>query len=104
MSYQSSNFRSKKLLDYFKFAPICFCCGNPNDGTVVAAHANWHEFGKSGGMKAQDWAVAGLCHRCHSEIDQGSKLTYDERKEKWVSAWIKTTDWLWRCGIIKVGK
>ena len=102
MSYQSSNFRSPKLLKTFKYAPICFGCGKVNDGTVVAAHANWHEFGKSGGIKAQDWAVAGLCHECHSEIDQGSRLGYSDRKEKWISAWIKTMDWLFRCQILKV--
>ena len=104
MSYKSSNFRSKRLLDYFRHAPICFSCGKINDGTVVAAHANWAEFGKSGGLKAQDFAVAGMCHKCHSEVDSGSKLSYDERKEKWVSAWIKTLDWLFRCEILMISK
>lgn len=102
MSYQSSNFRSPKLLKTFKYAPICFGCGNANDGTVVAAHANWGEFGKAAGLKAQDWAVAGLCYSCHSEIDQGSKLSYQERKDKWMAAWIKTTDWLYRSKIVRV--
>jgi len=102
VAYKSSNFRSKKLLDYFRFAPICFSCGNPNDGTVVAAHANGHEYGKGMGLKAHDWAVAGLCHSCHSEIDQGNKLSSEERDAKWHSAWLGTLDWMFRCGIAKV--
>ena len=106
MSYQSSNFRSPKLLKAFRYAPYCFSCGkvNHDNQQIVAAHANWIEFGKSGGMKAQDFYVAGLCLECHQEIDQGSKLSYEERKEKWVSAWIKTLDWLFRCEILTVNK
>lgn len=39
-------FRSPKLLAMAKEAPVCFGCGKANDGDVVAAHANWSEYGK----------------------------------------------------------
>jgi ferredoxin len=41
-------------------------------------------------MKAHDCYSAALCVGCHSEIDQGKKLTYEERKELWEAAWRKT--------------
>ena len=104
MSYKSFNFRSKKLLDSFRYAPICFSCGKFNDGTVVAAHANSHEYGKGMGLKAHDWAVAGLCNSCHQEIDQGSKLSGEEREAKWHAAWLATLEYLFMAGIVKVGK
>lgn len=102
MSYKSSNFRSPKLLKTFKYAPICFGCESVNDGTVVAAHSNSSVYGKGMGLKAHDWAVAGLCHSCHYEIDQGSKLLKEAREGKWLSAHIKTMEWLFKTGALVV--
>lgn len=96
-----SNFRSPKLLDCFRDAPICFGCGRHNDGSVVAAHANWSEYGKGMSIKAHDWAVAGLCRNCHSELDFGIKMKSEERKEFWRSAHIKTMAWLFANGKLK---
>ena len=41
-------------------------------------------------MKASDAAVAALCFRCHSELDQGKSLSKQERREKWMEAHLKT--------------
>lgn len=95
-------FRSRKLLDAAKEAPRCFCCGRHNDGTVVMAHANWHEYGKGAGLKAHDWAVAAICGECHSSIDQGAHMTKDERKASWLAAHIRTMAWLFDSGKIVV--
>jgi hypothetical protein len=102
MSYKSSNFRSPKLLKAFKYAPICFSCEKDNDGTVVAAHANSSIYGKGMGLKAHDWAVAAMCSQCHHEIDQGAKLLKEAREQKWLSAHIKTIEWLFSSGILQV--
>lgn len=77
--------RSERLLDLFRALP-CQCCGAPPRSDP--AHSNWHEHGKGGAIKASDVYVAAMCRRCHQMIDQGSKLSGDERKRIWTNAWI----------------
>ena len=65
----------------------CTHCGS---GTMVqAAHTNWGH-GKGRSIKADDNQVAALCLKCHYEIDQGSKLTKEERQQMWQAAHEKT--------------
>lgn len=64
-------------------------CGT-EDGTVVAAHSNSLSDGKGRGLKASDAAIAALCFRCHSELDQGKSWSKAERREKWVEAHLLT--------------
>ncbi len=64
----------------------CQCCGHPNS---QAAHSNWTG-GKGQGVKADDNHIAALCLKCHWEIDQGNKMTKEERKEKWLAAHRRT--------------
>ena len=66
----------------------CQHCGI-EDGTVVAAHANWGH-GKGGAIKADDSAVAALCWLCHAELDQGRRMSKSERMELWQAAHVKT--------------
>jgi len=66
----------------------CQHCGT-NDGTVVAAHANWG-FGKGMGIKADDSRVAALCFGCHSELDQGKRWSEETRRFVWAHAHAKT--------------
>jgi hypothetical protein len=66
----------------------CQHCGT-DDGTVVAAHTNFGG-GKGRSIKADDNLIASLCHRCHMELDQGSKLSKEERQSIWQVAHRKT--------------
>jgi predicted Fe-S protein YdhL (DUF1289 family) len=79
--------RSPALLKAAREIPCQNC--TRDDGTVVAAHSNW-QGGKGRGIKADDNLIASLCHKCHSEIDQGSKLTKEERQQIWYRAHNKT--------------
>jgi hypothetical protein len=73
------NYRNKKLRDT-ACAASCVMCG-ADDGTIVWAHANMGEFGKGGAIKASDAAGGHACFRCHSELDQGNKMTREEKRQ-----------------------
>jgi hypothetical protein len=60
----------------------------------VAAHSNQLKDGKGKGIKASDALIAALCYTCHMEIDQGSKLSKQERIDIWEEAHRKTMTWL----------
>jgi hypothetical protein len=85
-------YRNKKLLEAVREAP-CQNCGS-QDGTVCAAHSNWLADGKGKGIKAPDFKIAALCFRCHTELDQGAKMSRQERRDMWLEAHIKTIAWL----------
>ena len=73
--------RSPALLRACRQIP-CQNCGR-DDGTVVAAHSNMAKHGKGRSIKASDVFVASLCFTCHSYLDQGSRLSRDERESMW---------------------
>ena len=81
-------YRNRKLLDAARELP-CQHCG-VSDGTVVAAHSNQLRDGKGRGLKAHDYRIASLCFTCHAELDQGSKMSKQERVEMWEEAHRKT--------------
>lgn len=85
-------YRNKKLLEVVRQSP-CQNCG-AQDGTIVAAHSNQLRDGKGRGIKADDFRIAALCFRCHSELDQGTKMSRAERVELWEEAHRKTVGWL----------
>lgn len=85
-------YRNKKLLETVREAS-CMNCG-AQDGTVVAAHSNSLADGKGKGIKAPDFKIAALCFRCHYDLDQGSKMTKQERRDMWLNAHVKTIAWL----------
>ena len=85
-------YRNKKLLEVVRQSP-CQHCGVEN-GTVVAAHSNQLRDGKGRGLRAHDYRIAALCFTCHSDLDQGSSMTKDERREMWEQAHRKTIGWL----------
>lgn len=85
--------RSQKLLKAVA-ALDCQCCGGwPSQ----AAHSNWGG-GKGRGIKADDNLIAALCLKCHFEIDQGHKLSREERKLKWLVAHKRTVHALQSAG------
>lgn len=53
-------------------------------------------------MKAADYRVAALCFRCHMELDQGTKLSKDERRELFESAHRATIGQLFERGLLAV--
>lgn len=93
-------YRNQKLLEIVRQSP-CQNCGS-QDGTVCAAHSNQMRDGKGKGIKANDYRIAALCFRCHSELDQGSKLTREERLQIWEDAHRKTVGWLFDNGRLSV--
>ena len=95
-------YRNKKLLERLRESPYCLSCGNDNDGTVVAAHSNQLRDGKGRGLKAHDFRVAAMCHKCHSELDQGKTLGREERVEMWEESHRATIGWLFLAGHLTV--
>lgn len=93
-------YRNQKLLEIVRKSP-CQNCGS-QDGTVCAAHSNQMRDGKGKGIKANDYRIAALCFRCHSDLDQGSKLTREERLQIWEDAHRKTVGWLFDNGHIVI--
>lgn len=80
--------RSDKLMAAYRKLE-CQHCGR-DDGSVCGAHSNWSEHGKGRSIKASDVYCASLCARCHYQLDQGSTLSADERKEMWLKAHQRT--------------
>jgi hypothetical protein len=93
-------YRNRKLLDIARELP-CQHCG-VSDGTVVAAHSNQLRDGKGRGLKAHDYRIASLCFTCHAELDQGSKMSKQERVEMWEEAHRKTIGLLFEREFIAV--
>ena len=93
-------YRNKKLLETARLIP-CQHCGTDN-GTIVAAHSNQLRDGKGRGLKANDYRIASLCFTCHSELDQGSKMSKAERVEMWEEAHRKTIGEFFERGLIVV--
>lgn len=75
----------------------CVLCGK--SGETQCAHRNE---GKALSMKTDDVLSAALCVACHSEIDQGSGLTRNERRERLDRAILLTMQRLARDGWIGV--
>lgn len=88
--------RSRKLLNAIKTLP-CQCCGAPAPSDP--AHSNQSCHGKGKSIKASDVFVAALCRACHRMIDQGSKLSHEERITVWTVAWHSTVRELLRLGL-----
>ena len=91
-------YRSKKLLEAARLLP-CQHCGVDN-GTVVAAHSNQLRDGKGRGLKAHDYRIASLCFTCHADLDQGSRMSKQERVEMWEEAHRKTFGLFFERGLI----
>jgi hypothetical protein len=91
-------YRNQKLLEAVRSSP-CQHCG-AQDGTVVAAHSNQLIDGKGRGLKAHDYRIAALCFRCHSELDQGSKMSKQERVNMFNNAHRATVGWLFENNVI----
>ena len=94
------SYRNPRLLIACRQLP-CQQCGT-SDGTVVAAHSNQLRDGKGKSIKAHDYRIAALCRHCHHEIDQGTFLSKQERREAWEDAHRKTIGALFEIGALEV--
>jgi len=92
-------YRNPKLLEACRQLPCQLC--EIEDGTVVAAHSNQLADGKGRGIKAPDYRVASLCFNCHMALDQGNKLTKEQRREFWEVAHRRTIGELFERGLVK---
>jgi len=90
--------RDKRILEACRTLPCQNC--EAQDGTVAAAHSNQSQHGKGRGIKASDEYVAALCSKCHSMIDQGSRLMRVERERIWNLAHAKTRIELEAMGVL----
>ncbi len=54
------------------------------------------------GIKAHDYRIAALCHKCHMELDQGKTFSKDMRREIWDEAHRETIGMLFESGRIVV--
>lgn len=89
-------FRSKKLMAAVHSLPCQIelegCLVRP----AVPCHGNGPGTGKGMGIKAHDCFIAAGCTiavgraGCHHEIDDGKKLSREERRNAWRTAWHKT--------------
>ncbi len=92
-------FRCRKLLDLAE-DQACVMCEN-QDGTIVAAHSNLLEHGEGRGLKAHDGMAAWLCHRCHSQYDQGG-MSRAEARDFILTAISRTYMRMWDAEVIQV--
>lgn len=99
----NSHYRSRALLDAV-YQVNCtlripgVCEGGPGE----PAHSNQSRHGKGGMIKAHDCFVAAACRPCHREIDQGSRLSREERREIWQAGHEETLLALFKRGLIEV--
>ena len=56
------------------------------------------------GNKAHDGMTAWLCMRCHSEYDQGQKMSKEQKRDFILTAICKTYQQLWVKELIGVSK
>jgi len=99
------NFRNKKLTQSAKglecqlrISGVC----NRNPETTVWCHSNQAIHGKGMGIKAHDCFGAFGCSACHREIDQGTRLSRDEKIEYMDYARDRTLLLLWQQKLIGV--
>lgn len=55
--------------------------------TVVPCHSNQAVHGKGLGIKAHDTYTVPGCMHCHHELDQGHRLSRDQRRDIWDRAY-----------------
>lgn len=64
-------------------------CMGDDSSTTVLAHQNSLSAGKGMGLKAHDWRAVYACAPCHAELDQGRRLSKDEKKAAFEAAFLR---------------
>jgi hypothetical protein len=91
-------FRSEK----FRKAVASLECGAC--GSMTGSQAAHQNEGKGMGLKVSDVRCAALCVDCHRELDQGTKMTRQERRDFWKDAYIITIVRMIERGLLEVKK
>lgn len=103
MSRVDPNYRNRKLLDAVHQLPCTFALpGVCEGGLGEPCHSNFARHGKGKSMKAHDCYVASGCRSCHREVDQGMRMSREERVDAWQRAFEKTLLLLWERKLIEV--
>lgn len=89
-------YRSRQWLEAVRRIEFCVLCGRHG---VQAAHRNE---GKGMGCKVDDCLTAALCPECHHEIDNGGRLTREQRRAEMDRAICLTLAQLARMGLLTV--
>lgn len=63
------------------------CCQCQAPAPSQVAHANWQEFGKGMGIKANDSYTIPLCLSCHQWLDQYQEMDRDKAKAWFLEKW-----------------
>lgn len=92
-------YRSEKLKRRVASFP-CQVCGI--EGRTQASHSNQYRDGHAMAIKSHDYRLAAICVECHSEIDQGLKMSREERNDMWDEAHRKTVGLLFDHGFLEV--
>jgi hypothetical protein len=102
------NHRNRALLDLAHRVHVCMNCGDHVLHGCEPAHENGVVAGKGFGIKSHDHRHAALCHRCHVWYDQGGRespcgvWTVKEKPQMFIRAHMKTFDYYWSQGWLKV--
>lgn len=75
------------------------CCVLCQRHGVQWAHGNE---GKGTALKVPPWESAALCPECHHEIDNGNRLTQDERRSLMARAIVRTHTKLIQTGKLRL--
>lgn len=99
-------YRNRKLLNIAHDMP---CCADfPHDCNAHLGcepmHADSHIFGRGHGHKSHDFAFAAGCSNAHRILTAkvNDDLSRDQKFFDWLRAYVKTLEWLWQNGRLRV--
>jgi hypothetical protein len=99
-------YRNKRLTDLAHDMPCCaqfkHDCNDFNG--CVPMHSDHHIFGRGAWHKSHDFAFAAGCPNAHAILTAkvNDDLERDQKFFDWMRAHVKTMEWLWTNGKLKV--
>lgn len=98
-------YRNRKLLDLAHDMPCMASFAHECQGLSVPCHSNEHLWGRGFSHKAPDWAYAAMCPVAHDYVDgRRGGWAKSSKHAEWLFAYIKTQNYLWENGLIKVNE
>lgn len=77
-------------------------CAGWSEHGCEPAHSNQSKHGKGASIKADDFRHAAACHACHAELDQGRRLSREEKIALWDAGHDRTLTLYFRSGWVGV--